>query len=104
VAFRLPSRIPSSLGVEATGDPALELELRAEMAASLGRAGAKLEQALAALHADPDGEGSLALRQRAADALQAVLIQRELCGLRDHRRVMEDFAVPRAVVVRVGVC
>jgi hypothetical protein len=39
----------------------------------------------------------------AADVVWGFLIQRELCGLRDRDQVIRDYAVPKEVLVRLGV-
>lgn len=43
------------------------------------------------------------MTQAAADAAHHYFIQRELCGLTDHRMIVEDYAIPRSVIARVGV-
>ena len=73
------------------------------MASALGRAGRKVEATLARLqqHAG-DGDEREALLKAAADAVYAYFIQRELCGLRRHDDVIRDYAIPRAVLARLG--
>jgi len=78
-----------------------EQEIRAEKAATLGRAGERLEQSLAAAAeirraldaaVDPGTRSRLrveyaAARRRALDARRILIIQREAIGLRNHRLV-----------------
>ena len=86
----------------------LEKEILGEKAAALGRAGEKLEDALAITtelgHAldresDPARRAALlaeyeAARRRAASARLMLLIQREAIGLRHHRTVDQKFPEP----------
>ena len=85
-----------------------EQEIRAEKAATLGRAGERLEQSLAAAAdirraldaaADPAARTRLradyeAARRRALDARRILIIQREAIGLRNHRLVDQQFPEP----------
>jgi hypothetical protein len=86
----------------------LEQEIAREKAATLGRAGERLEAALAwvrdvglALDAESDPGRRTALlrdyeaaRRQAASARQTLLIQREAIGLRNHREVDRQFPEP----------
>ncbi len=98
MALRPPAMRPG----ESIFDP-LGVEILGEKAASLGRAGEKVERSLAALRAceGPESERARLLRQ-ATDAVHAYFIQRELCGLRRHDAVIREYAIPRAVLVRLG--
>ena len=85
-----------------------EKEIIAEKAATLGRAGERLEAALAlaaarrlAVERAGDGtERELALadyreaRARALDARRTLIIQREAIGLRNHRILDQQFPEP----------
>jgi hypothetical protein len=85
-----------------------EEEIRAEKAATLGRAGERLEAALAvvaeiraalAQALDPAMESRLRedyarARSRALDARRVLLIQREAIGLRTHRVVDQRYPEP----------
>ena len=85
-----------------------EEEIRAEKAATLGRAGERLEAALAAAAearraleaaADPGARDRLradydVARRRALDARRILIIQREAIGLRNHRLVDQQFPEP----------
>ncbi|HET7342243.1 MAG TPA: hypothetical protein VFL90_12350 [Methylomirabilota bacterium] len=86
----------------------VEEEIRREKAAALGRAGERLEAALAATDAlgraldaesDPGRRAALledyeAARRRASHARTMLLIQREAIGLRQHRDVDRTFPEP----------
>ncbi|MFI5375932.1 MAG: hypothetical protein ACHQ8D_14985 [Candidatus Rokuibacteriota bacterium] len=88
-----------------------EKEILAEKAATLGRAGERLETALAlvaerrqALEEAPDGSArdeALAryrqARTRALDARRTLVIQREAIGLRTHRVVDQQYPEPPAL-------
>ena len=88
-------------------DPLLEVELdvRAEIASSLGRAGRRLEQAVGALAAAEEwgGEaGRRALVDAAAEALWACVVQREAIGLTDHAGLGEAYGVTSEMWRRMG--
>ena len=40
--------------------------------------------------------------KRAAEAVYAYFIQRELCGMRRHQDVIREYQIPNAVLVRLG--
>ena len=79
----------------------------AERADALGRSGLKVEAALAALFAFDASGGAgparEALVDAAADSTWAFFIQREMCGFRSNRDVIERYKIPREVIARVGV-
>ena len=81
---------------------ALEYEIAGEKASSLGRAGRRLESALAALASVEEGEALRAARLEAADALWHYLVQREAMGLRDQRAILRAFKVPAEVEALMG--
>jgi hypothetical protein len=94
---------------------ALDYEIAQEIAATLGRLGRKLEQALGTLAAF-DRDTSASGRQNsdrpasrpvlvaeARVALWNFVVQREACGLRDARQVMTDYHVPAEVQHAVAV-
>jgi len=89
------------LGAE-TGEAVLRYELMEEQAASLGRAGKKVETTLAALRDHPGGEGRAELVRAAADAVWGFLVQREAMGLRDRAYIVAHYGVPREVLNRLG--
>jgi hypothetical protein len=76
-------------------------ELMAERAASLGRAGRAVEEALARLK-DAGASERDALLKTAAGAVWTYFVQREACGLRDQKEVIAHYAIPRAVLARLG--
>ncbi|PVB60282.1 DUF6665 family protein [Labrenzia sp. 011] len=86
---------------------ALEQEIFAEKASTLSRLTAKLEKALSELQAAestgelPAGEREFLVAQ-AGEALWHVVIQRELCGLRQHKAFNDFLAVPKEVRLRMG--
>lgn len=85
-----------------------EKEIVAEKAATLGRAGERLEAALRvaaelhdALQEAPDGDARVRARERyrqararALEARRILIIQREAIGLRTHRLVDHQFPEP----------
>jgi hypothetical protein len=99
-SLRMPQSLSKRLGVE-TGEAVLRYELLEEQAAALGRQGAKLEAALAALAAH-QGEGRAAVLKAAADAAWCFFVQREVMGLRDRAAVVAQYGIPREVLVRIG--
>jgi hypothetical protein len=79
----------------------LEAEVMAEQAAALSYSGRRVETTLAAL-AD-SGEADRPQRLKAAtDAVYGFFIQREIIGMRDHRGVIEHYAIPPEVLARLG--
>lgn len=100
-SLRMPQTLARRLGVE-TGEAILRYELMEEQASSLGRAGRKVEAALAALRDHPGGEGRAALLKVAADAVWGFFVQREVMGLRDRTAVIAQYGIPREVLVRLG--
>lgn len=99
-SLRMPQSLTKRLGVE-TGEAVLRYELLEEQAASLGRMGDKLEQALVALRAH-DGEDRARVLKAAADAAWCFFVQREVMGLRDRAAVVAQYDIPREVLVRIG--
>jgi hypothetical protein len=98
-------RPPRNLRLE-TGARLLDYELLGEKAATLGRLGDRAAKALARLAAfDAGGEDRAArpqVLQAASDAVWHFFIQRELCGLRDHRGVSAEMHIPPEVLRRLG--
>lgn len=86
----------------------LEYEIAEERASALGRHGRQVEACLEALRgwdADPARRGKHdreSLVQDAADAVWALFVQRELCGLNNGNDVIKDYQIPGAVVAKVG--
>lgn len=94
-------RTLSELGVNT-----LESEILAEKAASLGHHGRMVEQSMAALHAFDTETGTaeerLVLVKAAAGAVWKFFVQRELCGMRDHREIIRFYRIPQEVLNRLG--
>lgn len=102
MTFRLPGQItqPLSLGTEGN---ALEIDILAEKASALGRAGESAERALARLREfEGRPEARVALVRAAAGAVYAYFIQRELCGLRRHDEIIREYRIPKEVLARLG--
>jgi chemotaxis regulatin CheY-phosphate phosphatase CheZ len=93
---------------------ALSYEIAQEMASALGRLGRRLEKSLQALEtfdAAYKREGMISEDSRdqrhklmadAAQALWQFIVQREACGLRDSRQIMQNYHVPPEVRNRMG--
>jgi hypothetical protein len=85
------------------GISALDGEILAEKASSLGHHGRLVEQALAALRAfEGDPEERVVLVKKAAREVWAFFVQRELCGLRDQKEIIRFYGIPQEVLVRLG--
>ncbi|HEV7415976.1 DUF6665 family protein [Tianweitania sediminis] len=99
-------RLPSFTGSASAGDvlfDALNAEVASEKASALGHAGEKAAKALAELASASSKELRYpALLKAASDAVYALFIQRELCGMRRHDAVIRDLRIPNAVLARLG--
>jgi hypothetical protein len=88
----------------------LNYEIVQEQASALGRLGRGLEEALKALrefdaahtHSGASCEERQALVSAASHALWMFVVQREACGLRASRGLMQDYEVPTEVQKRMG--
>jgi hypothetical protein len=84
----------------------LEAEIAAEKASSLGYHGRKVEQAIAALKSFDAATGSAderrALLSEAAREVWAFFVQREACGMRNHRDAIQIYGIPQEVLLRLG--
>jgi hypothetical protein len=84
----------------------LDAEILAEKASSLGHHGRQVERALAALRnfdAEPgDTETRRQLVANAAQEVWAFFVQRELCGLRNHKDAIVHYGIPNEVLARLG--
>jgi hypothetical protein len=81
----------------------LQYDMLQEKASSLGHHGRMVEAAMAALHSfEGDAEERVNLLKKTAHVVWAYFVQREACGLRDHRQVIKDYAIPGEVLVRLG--
>lgn len=99
-SFRLPQNLSARLKSDTA--ESLRYELMEERAQSLGRAGRKVEAALAALRDHPGGEGRAETLRSAADAVWGYFVQREVMGLRNRAEVIAQYDIPREVLVRLG--
>jgi hypothetical protein len=100
-SFRMPQTLTARLKSD-TGESVLHYELMEEQAQSLGRAGRKVEAALAALREHPGGDGRTETLKAAADAVWGYFVQREVMGLRNRAEVIAQYDIPREVLVRLG--
>jgi hypothetical protein len=89
----------------------LQHELAEEKAGALGRSGRRLEQAIEQFrdHERNAARGEFApdtRRERLlwdlAERVEAFIVQREACGLRDSRHLLKFYGVPREAIARVG--
>ncbi len=84
-----------------SGFASIETEIRAETVSTLGSMGRSVELALADL-AVAGEEEKPALLQAAANEVWAYFVQREMCGVYDHRPVISEMNIPQAVLNRMG--
>ena len=87
---------------------ALQRELAEERAGALGRCGRRLEDALELFRDHETAEGrASAKRERLlwdlVERVEAFVVQREACGLRDSRQVLKLYGVPAEALAKVGV-
>jgi len=100
-------RPPRSISAQSSaGLNPLEYELASARADVLGRLGRKTEAALASL-ASWSPENNLrsdrqTLLDDASDAVWALFIQREICGLRNDKDVIRLYQIPGEVLARLG--
>jgi hypothetical protein len=82
------------------GAVALEHEIMAERASSLGAAEQRVVKAITALAAaDTDRDAPLA---EARQVVWEYFVQRELIGFRKHADVIQQLSIPREVLVGLG--
>jgi len=82
------------------GTAALEHEIAAERASSMGAAEARVKKTLRAL-GEGAGDRSTLLRE-AQQAVWAYFVQRELIGFRRHSDVIQDLSIPAEVLAGLG--
>jgi hypothetical protein len=106
--FRFSRPRPADLWKDSPA-AALDYEIAQEKAATLGRLGRQLEEALAALRAfdaePPAGDRRAARGVLVAEAgmvLWQFIVQREALGMRDVRQVLRAYQVPGEVYLRMG--
>lgn len=88
---------------ELAGATPIEIQIRGEQAAGLGACGRAMASALTRLGEtavdDPARERVL---WAAVEKVWHYFIQREACGLRDHRQAIAFYAIPREVILLLG--
>ncbi|HEY9237008.1 MULTISPECIES: DUF6665 family protein [Phenylobacterium] len=103
-SLRMPQG--SSSPLFKTGASILDYEIQEERGYALGRAGQRVETALAALRAFDARGGPVderpALLKEAAKAVWYYFIQREACGIRNQKPAIEHYGIPREVLMRLG--
>lgn len=83
-------------------EQALTAEIAQEKAVSLGRAGQRLDDALALLRSlEPGADNSAALAE-AGEALFFYVVQREACGLYDSEALLDELDIPRRIWLHMG--
>jgi hypothetical protein len=86
----------------------IEDEVAEEKAGALGRSGRRLEHALEvfrdyeATHGNRSDTKREQLLWDLAARVEAFVAQREACGLRDARHVLQFYGIPREVIARIG--
>lgn len=101
MSLRQPQTLTSSASSVEVFDAGLQAELMAEKAASLGRAGRRVEKTLATLREASPEDRPAALKD-AADAVWSLFVQREICGQRDQKPVIAIYGIPKDVLARLG--
>jgi len=81
------------------GTAAIDHEILAEKANSLGAAERRVIRAVAALDAGPEIKAALI---EARDAVWGYFVQRELLGFETHDEVIADLKIPRSVLLGLG--
>jgi hypothetical protein len=81
------------------GTTAIDHEIAAERASSLGAAEARVVKSLQALAASTTREAAL---DDARDAVWSYFVQRELVGFRRHTDVIRDLNIPGEVLAGLG--
>jgi hypothetical protein len=100
--LRPPGR-PSPTCLPPQGMVALDYEIAHEQASSLGRAGRRVAETLAALAAcERTAAGRDALVRDAAAAVWAYFVHREMIGFRRHDDAVRVYGIPRDVLARLG--
>ncbi|WP_417309996.1 DUF6665 family protein [Devosia sp.] len=85
------------------GVGSIEYEIAGEQAFSLGHHGRKVEASVTALRTfEGPAEARMELVRSAAKAVWAYFVQREACGMRNHREVIQFYGIPGEVLARLG--
>jgi hypothetical protein len=104
VSLRLPQTLSDQFRDDAPSP--LQVELRQEQAVTLGKLGREVQKSLERLgdcHAAAGSPERAILLNAASAAVWHYFIQRELCGLLRHDDAIAHFAIPAAVLTRLGV-
>jgi hypothetical protein len=107
MSLRLPQSLAPGLQPESRLS-VLNHEIAQQKAETLGHMGQRVEQALARLRAfqatEPPGdpERLSSLLDEAAERAWALMIQREISGLRHWEAVVKAYGIPREVLNRMG--
>ncbi|WP_029042599.1 DUF6665 family protein [Cucumibacter marinus] len=102
-----PPRFSQSLSAAESSLNVVQHEIAEDQAAALGHQAIRAEKAMEALHnhdasgAD-DPETRDRLVRKAAYAVWALFIQRELMGMRDHSYIKREYKIPGEVLNRMG--
>ena len=81
----------------------IETEVMGEKATSLACHGRQVETAMAALRAfDGSAEDRIVVLKAAARAVWKYFVQREACGLRNHKDAIQLYGIPGEVLARLG--
>lgn len=82
------------------GTAAIDHEIVAERASSLGAAEQRVIKAIAAL--EEAGDGRAAVLANARQVVWEYFVQRELVGFRRHTDVIQELRIPREVLAGLG--
>jgi uncharacterized protein DUF6665 len=86
-----------------TGIAPIEVQASEEQASSLGKAGRDVEKSVKRLTAcAPDDPARDECLWQASEAVWRYFIQRESCGVRDHRQAVKFYGIPGEVLARLG--
>jgi hypothetical protein len=81
----------------------IETEVLGEKASSLGYHGKQVETAMAALRAfEGSSEERVVVLKAAAKAVWKYFVQREACGMRNHKDAIALYGIPGEVLARLG--
>ncbi|TDH38503.1 hypothetical protein E2A64_05200 [Pseudohoeflea suaedae] len=88
---------------EISGIAPIEVQASEEQAYSLGKAGRDVEMAIIRLNETSPGSSERdECLWDASDAVWRYFIQREACGVRDHRQAIRFYGIPGEVLARLG--
>lgn len=88
---------------EVSGIAPIEAQASEEQAYSLGKSGKDVARAIARLNETAPGTSEREdCLWEASDAVWRYFIQREACGVRDHRQAVHFYRIPGEVLARLG--